>query len=140
MFYQSSFPVHHSTFIDHPSTFIPPPVFDLKERTKVFALNCILLCEKLPDSFLGRHIKGQLIRSGTSVAANYRAAKKGQTKAVFIAKISIVIEESDESEFWLEIIIEKNLMKNKEEVIGLLTEAHELTSIFVKSRMTAQSK
>ena len=115
-------------------------MFDLKERTKKFALDSILLSEKLPNTFLGRHIKGQLIRSGTSVAANYRAAKKGQTKAVFIAKISIVIEESDESEFWLEIIIEKNLIKDEEKVIRLLAEAHELTSIFVKTRMTAQSK
>jgi four helix bundle protein len=115
-------------------------MYDLKKRTKVFALKCILLSEKLPDTFLGKHIKGQLIRSGTSVAANYRAAKMGQTKAVFISKISIVIEESDESEFWLEIINEKNLLKNKKDVDVLLTEAHELTSIFVKSRMTAQSK
>lgn len=115
-------------------------MYDLKERTKIFALNCILLSEELPDTFLGRHIKGQLIRSGTSVAANYRAAKMGQTKAVFISKISIVIEESDETEFWLEFISEKKLIKDNKKVKILLNEAHELTSIFVKSRMTAQSK
>lgn len=115
-------------------------MIDLKERTKKFALDTIRLCEKLPNTYLGRHIKGQLIRASTSVAANYRAAKKSQTKAVFIAKISIVVEESDESEFWLEIINEKNLIKNETLVKKLLLEAHELTSIFVKSRMTAQSR
>ena len=111
---------------------------DLRNRTKKFAIDCIALTEKLPNTYLARHIKGQLIRSGTSVAANYRAAKHGQTKAVFISKISIVIEESDESEFWLEIIEENHLINKDPEVNRLKNEAHELASIFIKSRMTAQ--
>ena len=111
---------------------------DLKNRTKKFAMDCILLTQKFPNTYLGRHIKGQLIRSSTSVAANYRAAKHGQTKAVFTSKISIVIEEADESEFWLEIIEEKDLISKDPEVNRLKKEAHELTSIFIKSRMTAQ--
>ena len=84
------------------------------------------------------HTKGQLIRCSTSVAANYRAARLGQSKATFIAKISIVVEEADEAEFWLEfIIIEEKLLK-EESVISLKNEAHELASIFVKSNKTAQ--
>ncbi len=112
---------------------------NLKERTKTFALNCIDLCDDLPKTTLGRHIKGQLLRSSTSVAANYRAANLGQTKPSFIAKLSIVIEEADESEFWIEIIEEKSLLK-KNEVKILRQEAHELTSIFIQSRKTAQKR
>jgi len=112
---------------------------DLKDRTKKFALDCITLTEKLPNTYLGRHIKGQLIRSGTSVAANYRAAKHGQTKAVFISKLSIVIEEADESEFWLEVIEEKQLIRDNE-VSKLKNEAHELASIFITSRKTMMQK
>ena len=69
---------------------------ELKERTKKFAHDCIKLALKLPNTFLGNHIKGQLIRCSTSVAANYRAACLGQSKASFISKLSVVIEEADE--------------------------------------------
>ena len=62
------------------------------------------LVEKLPNTYLGNHIRGQMIRAGTSVAANYRAARLAQSRASFISKISIVIEEADESRFWCEII------------------------------------
>jgi len=92
---------------------------------------------KLPNTYLGNHIKGQLIRCSTSVAANYRAARLGQTRAVFISKISIVIEEADESEFWLEFIIDEKLLPEAS-VVPLKNEAHELASIFVTSRKTAQ--
>ena len=112
---------------------------DLRNRTRTFALGCIDLCEKLPETNLGRHIQRQLIRSSTSVAANYRAANLGQTKAVFIAKLSTVIEESDESEFWLEMIKEKSLL-NDRTVNVLINEAHELASIFIQSRKTAQNR
>lgn len=73
------------------------------------------------------------------LAANYRAARHGQTKPVFISKLSIVIEEADESEFWLEVIEEKQIIRDNE-VSKLKNEAHELASIFIKSRMTAQTK
>jgi len=86
---------------------------------------------------LGHHIRGQLIRCSTSVASNYRAACIAQSKASFISKLSIVLEETDESYFWLEFIIDENLLK-KELVEPLLKEAEELTAIFVSSRKTAR--
>jgi len=110
---------------------------ELKSRTKVFAHRCIKLATALPRTSLGKHIESQLIRCSTSVASNYRAGIHAQSKAAFIAKISIVIEESDESEFWLEFIIDEKLM-SKSQVFSLLNEAHELTSIFITTRKTAQ--
>ena len=112
---------------------------DLKYRTKKFALDCIKLSNRLPNTVLGRHIKDQLIRSSTSVAANYRAANLGQSKAAFTSKLSIVIEEADESEFWLELIEEKQLIRGSE-VPRLKNEAHELASIFITSRKTIMKK
>ena len=106
-------------------------------RTKKFAHDCVKLAVILPNTYLGNHIKGQLIRCSTSVAANYRATCLAQSKAAFISKISIVIEESDESEFWLEFIIEENLL-TKDMVELLRNEAHELASIFISSRIKAQ--
>ena len=116
----------------------PEKIYDLKKRTKRFALDCIHLSESLPTSYFGNHIRGQLLRCSTSVASNYRAAKHAQSLNAFIAKISIVIEESDESEFWIDIIIEENMVNNTSEAVRLRNEAHELTSIFVKTRITAQ--
>jgi four helix bundle protein len=110
---------------------------ELKERTKDFAHRCVKLALALPKSTLGNHIEKQLIRCSTSVAANYRAALMAQTKPAFISKISIVIEEADESEFWLEFIMDEKMMK-KEMVLPLFTEAHELASIFITTRKTAQ--
>jgi len=112
---------------------------ELKERTKKFAHRCVKLAVALPRTPLGRHVEGQLIRCGTSVASNYRATLQAQTKAGFISKISIVIEEADESEFWLEFIVDESLLK-KDEVLPLLNEAHELASIFIVSRRTAQKR
>ena len=110
---------------------------DLKLRTKNFAHNCVKLAVKLPNTYLGNHIKGQLIRCSTSVASNYRATCLAQSKAAFISKISIVIEEADESEFWLEFITDEKLV-NHESVMKLKIESHELASIFITSRKTAQ--
>ena len=110
---------------------------NLIERTKDFAHRCVKLALALPNNKLGLHIQGQLIRCSTSVAANYRAANLAQSKPSFIAKISIVLEEADESAFWLEFIIDEKLL-TKERVIDLLNEAKELTAIFVSSRKTAQ--
>lgn len=112
---------------------------ELKRRTKEFAHRCVKLSLALPNTKLGKHIQGQLIRCSTSVAANYRATCLAQTRSVFAAKISIVLEEVDESAFWLEFIIEEKLI-TKELVEALLQEAHELTSIFGASRRTAQTK
>jgi len=112
-------------------------VEQLKKRTKDFAHRCVKLAIALQKTTLGNHIRGQLIRCSTSVAANYRATLHSQSKAAFISKISVVIEEADESEFWLEFIIDEKLMK-KEKVLPLLSEAHELASIFITTRKTAQ--
>jgi four helix bundle protein len=91
----------------------------------------------LPNMQLGNHLRGQLIRCATSVASNYRAACIAQSKAIFISKLSIVIEEADESYFWLEFIVDENLLKNYL-VEPLLKEADELTAIFIASRKTAR--
>jgi four helix bundle protein len=112
---------------------------ELKRRTKEFAHRCIKLSMALPKTYLGNHIKGQLIRCSTSIASNYRAVCIAQSKASFISKLSIVIEEADEAYFWLEFIIDERLL-GKERVLPLLREAGELTSIFVSSRKTARVK
>ncbi len=111
---------------------------DLKDRTKIFAHQCVKLTEFLPNIYLGNHIKGQLIRCSTSVAANYRATCIAQSKPSFVAKISIVVEEVDESAFWLEFIIDEKLIPI-EKVEKLLNESKELTAIFISSRKTASS-
>lgn len=112
---------------------------DLLKRTKEFALRVIKLVNALPNNPAGRTIGGQLIRSGTSVAANYRASCRGRSKAEFIAKLGIVEEEADESALWLELIIESGLMEEKL-VIDLLREAKELTKIMASSKITARSR
>ncbi|TGV01487.1 four helix bundle protein [Flavivirga rizhaonensis] len=108
----------------------------LKRRTKIFAHNCVKITELLPNTYLANHIKMQLIRCSTSVAANYRATCVAQSKPSFIAKISIVIEEIDESNFWLEFALDENLIR-KDKIESLLKESSELTAIFMASRKTA---
>ncbi|MEL1243064.1 four helix bundle protein [Flavobacterium sp. DGU11] len=108
----------------------------LSLRTKTFAHECVKFSLQLPNTYLGNHIKGQLIRCGTSVGANYRASCIAQTKKSFISKLSIVIEEVDEAAFWLEFIVDENLLP-KEFCATLHKEASELTAIFVASRKTA---
>ena len=104
----------------------------LKLRTKKYALRIIKLTQSLPANTVGWAINKQLIRSGTSVGANYRAVCRARSTAEFISKLGIVIEEADESAFWLELIIESGLMK--EELINpLLKETNELISIMVSS-------
>ncbi|APY12628.1 hypothetical protein BWZ22_15985 [Seonamhaeicola sp. S2-3] len=108
----------------------------LKKRTKLFAHNCIKITQLLPNNYLANHIKGQLIRCSTSVAANYRATCIAQSKPSFIAKISIVIEEVDESNFWLEFALDEKLI-HEDKINYLLKESQELTAIFMASRKTA---
>ena len=110
---------------------------ELKSRTKQFAIRIIRVVESLPKTISGRTIGNQLIRSGTSVAANYRAACRARSQNEFIAKVGIVIEESDESVFWLEMIIETKLLKESL-VQSILKEANELTAIMVASSNSAQ--
>ena len=111
----------------------------LKQRTKEFAHRSVKLSMALPRTYLGNHIRGQLIRCSTSVASNYRATCIAQSKASFISKLSIVLEEVDESHFWLEFIIDERLLSG-ERVLPLLKEAEELTAIFISSRKTARSR
>ncbi|MEK6615612.1 MAG: four helix bundle protein [Bacteroidota bacterium] len=111
---------------------------ELKKRTKDFAHRCVKLALALPNTILGNHLRGQLIRCSTSTAANYRAVCLAQSKASFASKISIVIEEVDESNFWLEFITDESLLP-KEKILPLFKESSELTSIFVASRKTVQT-
>jgi len=112
---------------------------ELKKRTKSFSLRIIKLVGALPKTVEGRAIGSQLIRSGTSVGANYRAACRGRSKPDFVAKLGIVEEEADESVFWMELIIETNMMK-KELVEPLLQEANELVAIMTASRKSAAKR
>ena len=112
---------------------------ELTKRTKQFAHRCVKLAMALPETPLGKHIGGQLIRCSTSVAANYRATCLSQSNASFVAKLSIVLEEADEAAFWLEFIIDEKLLKENL-VELLLKEAEELTKIFAASRKTASTK
>ena len=109
----------------------------LQQRTKDFAHRCVKLSMALGQDIFGNHIKKQLIRCSTSVAANYRAACIAQSKASFISKLGIVIEESDESSFWMEFIVDEKLI-NQSKVTALLEESKELSAIFIASRKTAR--
>jgi len=109
---------------------------DLKRRTKQFALRVLKLVAALPRTLARKTIGGQLVRSGTSVGANYRAACRARSKLEFIAKIGIVEEEADESAFWMELIIESELLKLPL-VQPLLDEANELAKIMSSSRKSA---
>jgi four helix bundle protein len=107
-------------------------------RTKQFALRIMKLVGALPKTVQGRAIASQLMRSGTSVAANYRAACRSRSKAEFIAKLGTVEEEADETAFWLELIIEGALL-TAFQIQPLLTEAIELVAMTVASKKTASS-
>ena len=109
---------------------------ELKKRTKRFGLRIIKLVNALPRTIAGRAIGGQLVRAGTSVGANYRAACRSRSKAEFIARLGVVEEEADESGFWLETIVESELMKPKL-IEPLMKEASELVAIMTSSRMSA---
>jgi len=110
---------------------------ELKERTKRFALRIMKIVDHLPRNTSGWAIAKQLVRSGTSVGANYRAACQGRSRADFISKLGIVIEEADECVFWLELIIDGKLLPSTR-VKPLHREAKELTAIFVASLNTAR--
>ena len=110
---------------------------EMKTRTKEFAKDIINLCRKLPNNREGRLIGNQVFKSGTSVAANYRAACRGRSKAEFIAKLGIVEEEADETLFWLEVIEEMNIY-DPSSVDSLMQECDEIIAIMVSSVKTAK--
>lgn len=109
---------------------------ELLQRTKQFALRIFKLVGALPRSIQGKAVAAQLIRSGTSVAANYRAARRARSKPEFVAKLGVVEEEADETAFWLELIIETELV-GAAKVTSLLTEANEIVAIMASSKKTA---
>lgn len=110
---------------------------ELKLRTKEFALRIIRLIENLPNNSTGRVIGSQLLRSSTSIGANYRSACRARSKQEFISKIKIVEEESDESLYWLELIRELNFFK-AEKLFAIIKEADELTAIFTSTSITSK--
>ena len=112
---------------------------ELKIRTKNFSLLIIDLAEKLPNTIATRIIINQIIKAGTSVGANYRTVCRARSDREFVSKMNIVLEESDEVLFWLEIILEKNWIP-KEEIEIAWKEGNELTAIFVSSLKTVNSK
>ena len=111
---------------------------ELKDRTKRFALRILKLVAAMPKTIEGRAIASQLVRCGTSVAANYRATCRARSKAEFIAKVGVVLEEADETLLWLELIAEANILPPKR-IDPLLAEASELVAIMVASRRSASS-
>jgi len=115
-----------------------PIAEQLRERTMRFALRTVHFCRTLPDTWEGRHVRDQLFRAGTSVAANYYATCRARSHRDFISKIGIVVEESDESVFWLTFVGEAAL-SNDAELNGLLAEARELLAIFTQSAKTAST-
>lgn len=110
---------------------------DLKQRTKRFALETIKITEKLPRKTAVYVIEKQIIRSATSIGANYRAACRARSRADFIAKMGIVEEETDETLYWLEILTASNLIA-EDLIKDLVKEANELLSIIVASIKTAR--
>lgn len=109
----------------------------LKDRTKQFALRIIRVIRSLPTGPESRIIGHQLLRSGMSVAANYRAVCRARSRAEFVAKLSIVIEEADESSFWLELLVDVGLIPAGK-LKDLKSEADQLVAIFNSSRATAK--
>ena len=109
----------------------------LQQRTKQFHIDVIKLCQLLPRNAAGFEIAKQLIRAAGSVGANYRATARAKSRPDFINKVQIVIEEADESHYWLEIVRDAELLQS-EELNRLIIEANELTAIFTATNKTAK--
>jgi four helix bundle protein len=112
---------------------------EMRIRTKQFALRIMKVAEALPNTIRGRTIANQLIRSETSVGANYRAVCRARSGKGFINKLGVVLEEADESAFWLELVSKCSLLAPKR-VAPLLQETNELVKIISASRRTALRK
>ncbi|MBI1375349.1 MAG: four helix bundle protein [Phycisphaera sp.] len=109
----------------------------MKRRTKAFALRVMHMVESLPKAMVTAELGRQLLRSGTSVAANYRAACRARSRAEFVAKLGIVEEEADESAFWIELLVEGGHVKQAR-AADLANEANELLAIVVATIRTAR--
>ena len=112
---------------------------EMKVRTKTFAVRILKLADALPRTRSGNAIANQIVRSGSSVGANYRALCRAKSRPDFIHKTSVVEEEADETAFWLELIIAAKLL-SAARIKPLLQEANELTAIAVATRKTASSR
>ena len=110
---------------------------ELRKRTEEFAIRIVKLARALPASDVGRHVGRQVLRAGTSVAANYRAACRARSRAEFVAKIGVAVEEADETVFWLELLGDAEVVP-KSRIEALLCEANELLAIQSASRKTAK--
>ncbi len=112
---------------------------DLKNRTKIFSIAILNLVEKIPSNKIGNTIGNQIVRSGTSVGANYRAVCRAKSDKDFLNKIVIVEEEADETLFWLELLIASNILKS-DQLEPLVKECNELIAIFTASGRTVRNK
>ena len=110
-----------------------------KKRTKAYALRVIHVVESLPDTRTGRVISSQLLRCSTSVGANYRAVARAKSQADFISKMGTVEEESDESLYWMELLIESGLVE-RECLADLMAEGNEILAMVVSSIRTARAR
>lgn len=114
---------------------------ELSDRFMVFIVNIIKLEKQLCRTYSGRHIYGQLFRSGTSSGANYEEARAGESRADFIHKMQIVLKELRETHFWIKLIITSKMITNEDDILNFLfNESKELGSIIGKSVVTAKSK
>ena len=111
---------------------------ELISRMTILALEIIRLCEHLPKTEAGRIMGKQILRSSTSIGANYRSACRARSRADFISKVTVAEEEADETQYWLELL-HKSGMIGKEEFDRLHTEANEVTAILVASGRTAKA-
>lgn len=111
----------------------------MKERTKEFAKQLIRICRQLPGNREGRLIGNQLFRSGTSVGSNYRPSCRARTRADFVAKMGVVLEETDETLYWLELLLEVDVMEKKS-LEPVIREANELVAIFVATLNKAKER
>jgi len=111
---------------------------ELKNRTKAFALRVIKMSDALPRTRAANVITNQILRSATSMAANYRAVGRARSKAEFTSKLGIVVEEADETLFWLEILSDSGIV-SPQKMDSMLDEANQLLMIFSASRRTAKA-
>ena len=132
-------PNHHAAVVAlrmHPRPGMNEHAEALKQRTKQFALDVLALTRTLPETDEARTIARQLIRSGTGVGANYRATCRARSRAEFVARVGVALEEADESGFWLEVLTEGRISISNR-ALELLEEANQLSAILAASSITA---
>src|SRR5690242_19062038 len=118
---------------------MPSQPEDLRNRTKDFAVRIVKMYRTLPYQSDAQVLGKQLLRCGTSVAANYRAACRSRSRAEWVAKIGVVVEEADESVFWLEMLADCEIL-SRADIADLLKEGHELSALFTASQRTARNR